>query len=283
VLELPVNTGRGCVGRCKFCARVTGGVMRRRSVDNIISEVRHNVERYGCGAIVFMDESFAQDRELARAVSRGMIAAGLHQKLYWLCQTRVDSVDHDTLSLMAEAGCRYIAFGVESGNPEILAQAGKRITKDRVRQAVREAHNVGIQVDNFFILGLPGDTEATIHETIRFALELDSDFVNFFLLVPYPGTEVYEMARRGDNGLNLLTKDWDMYGIQMGRALELATVPRARLELLQFEAYLRFYLRPRRLRSLMRMVKPKVLPVYLWHLIAGQIQRRFGRREIQCL
>jgi radical SAM superfamily enzyme YgiQ (UPF0313 family) len=273
VIELPVNTGRGCVGRCKFCARVTGGALRRRSAANILAEVRDDVERHGAGAIVFMDESFAQDAALVEQVCRGMIDQGLHRRIYWLCQTRIDSVSRDGLRLMAAAGCRHVSFGVESGDPELLARVSKGIDPDRIRRAVRDAKDAGILVDNFFIIGLPGETKATVRRTIRFAVELDSDFANFFILVPYPGTEVFEMARRGEGGLHLLTCDWDLYGIQMGRALELTGLSRSRLERLQFRAYLRFYLRPSKLRNMLRMVNLKVLPVYLWNLLTGWFRR----------
>lgn len=269
IIELPVNTGRGCAGRCKFCARVSGRRVRRRSAESILAEIRDDVERHGARAIVFMDESFAHDQRLVRDVCRGLIDQGLHRRIYWLCQTRVDSVDRETLRLMAESGCRHVSFGVESGDDAILQSVNKGVSKDRIRQAVREAREAGISVDNFFILGLPGETPASIKKTIRFAIELDSDFANFFILVPYPGTEVFDMAKRGEGGLRLLTTDWDYYGIQMGRALELDSLPRSRLERLQFWAYLRFYVRPARLRNMLRMVNLKVLPVYLWNLAVG--------------
>ncbi|MDP8225227.1 MAG: radical SAM protein [Candidatus Lernaella stagnicola] len=280
IIELPVNTGRGCPGRCKFCARVSGRRVRRRSAASILAEVHENVRRYGARAIVFMDESFAHERLLVHEVCRGLIDTGLHRRIYWLCQTRIDSVDRETLRLMAKSGCRHISFGVESGSEEILTSVHKGIGKDIIRRAVSEAQAAHILVDNFFIIGLPGETRETIRETIRFAVELNSDFANFFLLVPYPGTEVYTMAERGEGGLRLLTKDWDLYGIQMGRALELADIPRSKLEQLQFWAYLRFYLRPSRLPNMLRMVNLKVLPVYLWNLFGGWLRGSKNNDEL---
>lgn len=273
IIELPVVTGRGCAGRCKFCARVTGGVVRRRSAANVLREIRDDIERHGASAIVFTDESFAHEPALVEQVCRELISGGLHRRIYWLCQTRIDSVNRDLLRLMAESGCRHISFGVESGDPQVLANLNKGIEPARIRQAVCEAKAAGILVDNFFVLGLPGETRASVKKTIDFALELDSDFANFFILVPYPGTEVFAMAKRGESGLHLLTCDWDLYGIQMGRALELTNLPRSRLERLQFWAYLRFYLRPRKLRNMLRMVNLKVLPVYLWNLATGWLRR----------
>jgi radical SAM superfamily enzyme YgiQ (UPF0313 family) len=272
IIELPVNTGRGCAGKCNFCARVSGSRVRRRTAESILAEIEDNVSRHGARAIVFMDESFSHDKKLVRQVCEGMIARGLSEKIYWLCQTRIDSVDRPTLDLMARAGCRHLSFGVESGDDDILRSVHKGVDKDRIRRAVREAREAGIKVDNFFILGLPGETRATIGVTTRFAVELDSDFANFFILVPYPGTEVHEMAKRGEAGLRLLTTDWDLYGIQMGRALELETIARSQLERLQFWAYLRFYLRPSRIGNMLRMVNLKVLPVYLWNLATGWVK-----------
>jgi len=274
IIELPVNTGRGCIGRCKFCARVSGPMVRRRSAASILEEIQKDVETHGARAIVFMDESFSHDRELVRQVCRGLIDRGLHRKIYWLCQTRIDSVDRETLALMAQAGCRHIAFGVESGDDALLAAAHKGINKEMIRRAVRETREAGILVDNFYIIGLPGETRASIKRTIRFAVELNSDFANFFVLVPYPGTEVFAMAARGEGGLRLLTRDWDLYGIQMGRALELDRLSRSQLERWQLRAYLRFYLRPSRLRNMLKMVNLKVLPVYFWNLLTGWFKRK---------
>lgn len=273
VLEIPVSTGRGCAGRCRFCARVTGHKIRRRDADSIVEEIRRNVDDFGAEAIVFMDETFAAIPELVEQVCRKLIDRGLHRRIYWLCQTRVDSVNAPLLRLMAEAGCRHVAFGVESGDTEILSTSGKGIGRERIRQAVRDASDAGILVDNFFVFGLAGETRRSIRQTVKFARELDSAFANFFILVPYPGTELFDAARRGEGGMRLLTCDWDYYGIQMGRAYELEGLPRSVLEREQFLAYLRFYLRPSKIRYMFRIVSLKVLPVYLWNMTTSWLRR----------
>ncbi len=279
VLEIPVSTGRGCAGRCRFCARVTGHKIRRRDAENIVEEIRRNVEDFGARAIVFMDETFAAIPELVEQVCRKLIDRGLHRRIYWLCQTRVDSVNAPLLRLMAEAGCRHVAFGVESGSPEILSSSGKGIDRERIRRAVRDANEAGILVDNFFVFGLAGETKSSIRRTVKFARELDSAFANFFILVPYPGTELFDAARRGEGGMRLLTCDWDYFGIQMGRAYELEGLPRSVLEREQLFAYLRFYLRPSKIRFMFRIVSLKVLPVYLWNLSIGLLRRVKNGRQ----
>jgi len=269
VTELPVNTGRGCPGQCKFCARVGGSVVRRRSTGSIIEEIQRDVEQFHAGAIVFFDETFTADPELVTQLCEQMIATGLNEKIYWLCETRVDWVTSELLNLMKRAGCRHISFGIESASQELLKDSRKGTKLDQIVEAVENAKKAGILVDNFYIFGLLGETQQSLKKTIDFAVRLNSDFANFFILAPFPGTTIYEMAKRGQGGLRLLTDDWDQYGIQMGKALELEELPRSRLERAQFRAYLRFYLRPSKILNMFRIVNLKVLPIYLQNLLSN--------------
>jgi len=278
VRELPINLGRGCPGQCTFCARVNGEKVRRRSAESVLAEIEYDVDRFGAGAIVFMDETFAANAERSVQICEGMIRRGLNRKVYWLCQTRVDSLDKPLLELMARAGCKHIALGIESGDQEILRQARKPIDFSRAASVIRHAREAKIFIDNFFLLGLPGETANSLHRTRNLSVRLDSDFANFFLLVPYPGTEIYQQAIRRENGLVLMTKDWDAYGIQIGRSLELATLNRSRLERAQLTAYLRFYLRPNKIRNLLSMVDWKVMPVYFWNMLGGLLRHALGRK-----
>jgi hypothetical protein len=97
-----------------------------------------------------------------------------------------------------------VGFGVESGNQAVLDSIKKRQTLDDVRRAFREAKAAGLQTMGFFIFGLPADTEESMEDTIRFALELDPDLANFMIAAPYPGTELWEIARR-DGGCSAWT------------------------------------------------------------------------------
>lgn len=277
VLELPVNTGRGCRGRCRFCARVSGDQIRRRSVDSIMDELEMDVGRYGAGAIVFFDETFTADPELVDTLCRKMVAAGLPRHCYWLCMTRVDAVTPALLRSMSAAGCRYVALGVESGDPAVLRRVGKPIDLDRARFVVSAAQQAGMKVDTFFVLGLPGETTESIRRTVQYAVDLDPDWATFFTLIPYPGTDIYAWAKRREKGLRLLTEDWDQYGIQMGRALELEGLSRQMLARAQLRAYLRFYLRPGKLGNMLRTVNLRVLPLYLLNLVFPGLARRYSR------
>jgi radical SAM superfamily enzyme YgiQ (UPF0313 family) len=113
---------------------------------------------------------------------------------------------------MARAGCQAICFGVESGSQELLDLAKKRSDLAKVREAMRMTQAAGISALASFIIGLPGETESTLRQTVEFAESLRDEFgslYGFHILAPFPGTEVRERA--AELGLEILTDDWTKY------------------------------------------------------------------------
>jgi len=114
---------------------------------------------------------------------------------------------------MYDAGCRGIAYGIESGNQQILDSMKKNITTDQVRRVVKWTKEAGINTTGYFMIGMLGETKATIRETMTLARELDLDFYGFSLTTPFAGTELYNSAikagfmPRGKTPL----KDWSLY------------------------------------------------------------------------
>ena len=132
-----------------------------------------------------------------------------------------------------------------SGDPDVLLSIDKKIDHDTIRQAFKNAKQVGLETIGFFIIGLPGETEETMDRTIEFACEVDPLIANFSMMTPYPGTKVYEIAKR--QGRLLLT-DWEDYVFFDGRArYELGDMTADLVERKWKEAYRRFYLRPHRI------------------------------------
>ena len=169
---------------------------------------------------------------------------------------RANLADEETLGRMKAAGCKRTAFGVESGNQVVLNSIDKKLDLDEVRAAFRAARKVGMETIGFFMIGLPGDTEATMDETIRLACELDPVVANFSMTTPFPGTTLYEQikeAERQGRGRLLIT-DWDNFIFLEGRArYELDGLTAELQERKWKEAYRRFYLRPKRvLQTLLR-------------------------------
>lgn len=235
--ELPISTSRGCPFSCIFCARPFGRNRRKRSVASVIKEIERNIEEFGCEALVFCDETFVVDLKYANSLFQSIISRGLHRKVIWACESRVDLTSPELFHLMKRAGCYYIFFGFESGDDKILKLAKKNFTVEQVKRAVKWAKDAGIICAGSFILGLPGESEETVEKSIKLARELNIYSTTFPIAVPFPGTALRRMAIRGEYGLRLLTDNWDDYGKQYPGVMESESLSLEKLRALQRKAY----------------------------------------------
>ncbi len=185
-----IVTSRGCPAGCKYCIKHVSyqNTVRVRSAENILAEMQL-LQGLGVHHIHMYADLFTVHREQVVALCRLIIAAGL--KMTWTCNSRVDYVDEEMLGLMGKAGCTLISWGIESANEEILKRARKGYRKERAIQALQWAHAAGIKNWGYFIIGLPGETEATIRETIAYSKELPLDIALFHIAAPYPGTPFF--------------------------------------------------------------------------------------------
>jgi len=189
----PLVSSRGCPFLCVFCASTNfyGHKWRPRSPENVVAEIGHlyqNYKKLGLSGYTFADDNFLADPDRVVKICDLLIDCGLSH-LKWICEARVSSADEKVFSKMHEAGCRVVAFGIESGNDEVLKSIRKGITKDMVRRAVKMAKSTGLKIWGYFLIGLPKDTEETIKETIAFSKELDLDVNAFHPVFVYPGTD----------------------------------------------------------------------------------------------
>ncbi len=200
-----VNTNRGCPYRCTFCNAYIyyGRTPRQRSVVHIMQELHNNVTRFGIKNFMFWAEEFILDKKFVRDLCHAIIGSGLQIK--WVCNSRVDAVDAETLLAVKHAGCWNIAFGIESGNQNILNSINKQTSIEQISQAVTLAKRAGLQVTGHVIIGFPDDTDQTIATTASFINSLDLDFVQYYCAMPYPGTQLYADAL--EHGW-LATNDW---------------------------------------------------------------------------
>ncbi|GHV23904.1 B12-binding domain-containing radical SAM protein [Planctomycetales bacterium] len=244
-----VMSARGCPGVCTYCHRQMGKRVRSRSGRRVAEEVKYLHETYGINEISFYDDTFTANKDEVYSFIAALKEFNLD--MTWCCFSRVDAVDAPLLAAMAQAGCHQLMFGVESANKEVRKNIKKGISLERVKEAVRDTKNVGIEVRVAFMLGNPGETRATIMETIRFANELDPDLVIYNMTTPYPGTEMFKWA--DDNGY-LLTKDWRLYDLRHP-VMELPTISNQELSELYTYAYRKFYWRPRYLCKRLKMLR----------------------------
>lgn len=251
--SLPILTSRGCPYRCSYCSQIGPRRWRARSAESVVAEWRWLVREWGVGEIGVLDDSFNIDRQRVLSLCARLVEEGL-TGVPWIMINgiRANLADEEVLGAMVRAGCLRSAFGVESGNQEILdTVVDKHLTLDQVRSAFRAAKAVDLETIGFFIIGLPGETEETIEDTIRFAIELDPVVANFSIATPFPGTQMYNTVMAGGR---MLAETWDDFVFFEGKArFEMPGLPAELVERKWKEAYRRFYLRPRRVvRTLMR-------------------------------
>ncbi len=244
--SLPILTSRDCPYACTYCAQLGPRRWRARSVESVLDEWRWLVRDQGAAEIGVLDDSFNIDRHRVLEICAGLVDEGLnHVPWIMINGIRANLADEEVLGAMKRAGCIRAAFGVESGNQEILdSVVDKHLTLDQVRQAFKAARAVGMETIGFFIIGLPGETEATMDDTIRFACELDPVVANFSIATPFPGTQMHETVQEQGR---ILAETWDDYVFFEGKArFEMPGLPAELVERKWKEAYRRFYLRPKR-------------------------------------
>ncbi len=239
-VQAVIKVSRGCPFHCFFCLAtpVSGAKVRRRSPENIIAEIRECVEKYNIRNFLFWSDIFNIDKEWTMDLCQKIIDSGL--KITWSANTRADTADLEMAKKMYESGCRLVSIGVESGSQYILDKIGKRITLNQIRETVNIFKKARIRIYNYFVIGLPWENEDTVEETIRFAIELDSDFISFYTATPLPGTRFFNYAKEN----NLLDKDTSFENAYFYPAVNTHFLSKDRVFELHKQAIRRFYLRP---------------------------------------
>lgn len=248
---ISLYTGRGCPAQCTFCLwpqTIGGHKYRVRSPQNVAEEMAYMKKLFPqVREFFFDDDTFTANLPRAREIARKLAPLGLT----WSCNSRAN-IDADTIRFFKDSGLRLFLVGYESGNDEILRRIKKGVTLDEMRRFTRACHQAGVVIHGTFILGLPVETRETIENTIRFAQELDVFSLQVSLAAPYPGTELFEMARQ--NGWFVKKDKTDLLendGFQQS-ALEYPELNKDEI----FEAvdrfYRSYYLRP---KPILRIIK----------------------------
>ena len=188
-------TARGCPALCTFCLwpqTLSGHAWRTRSVENVAREFRQAHKMFPqAKEFFFDDDTFNIRKDRVVALCKEFKPVGFQ----WSCTARVHG-DYETLKAMADAGCRLLIVGFESGDAQILKNIKKGQTLEMGRNFVKNCKKVGIRVHGDFIIGLPGETKETIEKTINFAKDLDCETIQVSMAHAYPGTELYDQGTR---------------------------------------------------------------------------------------
>ena len=234
-------SSRGCPHRCTYCLwprTLYGNRFRARSTENVVAEMEQVVRDYHIDEIYFDDDSLALNRARILGICQLINQKGI--KVKWIPQCRVDSMDEEVLKAMKEAGCHYIRFGVESGSQKMLDIMKKGTTLAQIKRAFELCRKVGIKTQAFFLFGIPGETPQTIRETIEFAKKLRPDSAQFAVVIPHPGTDLYEICQ-GEGWLKY--SSWEDFSA-CNSLIETSELSGADVERARIRAYRKFYFRP---------------------------------------
>lgn len=236
-----IVTARGCPAGCTYCIKhVSYQYSARIRSPKLIMEEMWRLKKLGINNIHMYADLFTVNRDQVMELCQLMIDEKIN--LHWTSNSRVDFVDEEMLNLMGKAGCRLISWGIESGNEQILKHARKGAYPDKAERALRWAKQAGIMNWGYFIIGLPGETDETVQQTIKFAKKLPLDIALFHVAAPYPGTPFFfEVV---ENKWFRPGTRWEHVDMDKGTVLDYPNMPAERLLYWQKRAFREWAFRP---------------------------------------
>lgn len=193
-----VISSRGCPYECIFCSNrvTTGRRYRFRSASPIVEELDMLYNKYNKRYVLFVDDNLLVNKERVYDIIANIKARGLHKKMTFNCQARGDNVNPKLLKDLYDSGFRSIFFGIETSSDRIMSVIKKNETVAQCAEATKMAKAAGFHVSATFIYGLPTETYEDRMACIKLSKELRLDMVRYNNATPYPGTELYEIARK---------------------------------------------------------------------------------------
>lgn len=203
-----VIISRGCPFQCNYCASnvITKHHVKYRAPKYVANEIKHLFTKYGNKPLWFSDDTFTANKKIVEELLDRIIDMNIGVE--WSCLTRVNTTSIDILEKMKKAGCKYISYGVESGNEEMLKLMNKKITIKNVEKVLEDTKSVGIDMYLFFIVGYPGDTKEMEEDSLKLIERLCPTGVGYNVFIPLPGTPSWkELEEKGLVSFD--TIEWD--------------------------------------------------------------------------
>jgi radical SAM superfamily enzyme YgiQ (UPF0313 family) len=206
-----IYTSKGCAFNCAYCADVLW-VKRKpkhQSIERSVRQVEAMRTLFGANLVYVGDETFTYNPDHLREFGEEM----KHRGFKWIAQTRADRVDPSMLRHMANNNCRLIKYGAESSSQHLLDKIRKGITIEQLKRACAIAKEAGLNVLNYYMLGLPDESRETAFQTIDFIENLldtqQIDLLEYYMTCPYPGTDLFHNPGRYD--IELISDDFDRF------------------------------------------------------------------------
>lgn len=246
-------SSRACPWRCTYCHNSYGKTFRERSAEHVLAEIDLLVKEHGVKELVFMDDIFNFRPERAKAICRGLIERDYKLALTFPNGFRGDILDEELVVLLKKAGMYRCMVAVESASPRIQKVMKKHLKIEKVRNIVEFIAGQGVMVHGAFMLGFPSETTEEMESTIDWAASSSFHTAAFFRVIPFKGTELFEQVEHA--GFELPT-DWSAYEPYQSQ-INLSEVEEQRILKLRKRAYRRFYMNPKRLWRIFKLIPNK--------------------------
>ena len=259
----PIMTSRGCPYQCNHCTKIIhGNMLRFRSIENVIDEIRYLKDKFSLAELLIIDDNFTINKKRAEKILDEIIKNEFNILIQFSNGVRADTLSPKMVRKLKRAGTYRMAIGVESGNQTVVNKIGKRLDLNAVRRAAKLVKQEKIILSAFFMIGHPFDNIKTMNDTINFALEINPDYPHFFKAIAFPGTELYNQVKR-DGKFLMSISDIDR-GYNIGSAnFEIFDLKATEVENVFKQAYRKFYLRPRKVFSLLTKIRTFIELKYL--------------------
>ena len=206
-----VQSSRGCPYPCAYYCpypMTQGRKWRARSPRHVADEIEDIVDNYHIRNILFRDATFTFDKKRVKEICALIIERRL--RITWWCETRIDCLDPELIRVMKRSGCAGMNIGVETGDPVLMEQEAKAgLTLDKAKFIIRSAQEAGVRLHFLLLIGLPGDTKRSLYKTYALLRDLKPETMGLCIITPYPGTPLYDEAKRKDW---IEKEDWTRFG-----------------------------------------------------------------------
>jgi radical SAM superfamily enzyme YgiQ (UPF0313 family) len=243
---------RGCPWKCIFCSskELDTTVVSSRSPRSVVNEIKHVIDLHGIKHFYFINEVLTLNKPYINEICDLIIEERLD--ITFEGGTRANLLDEPLVKKMKQAGLIRFAFGLETVDPELRKTMKKQVPLHYYSESNKLLNKYGIEVTNCIMLGLPGETRETINKTVDWIIKArEVKQVSFAIAIPYPGTEFYDMAVSGTNGVTLLSDDYTQYRRYGAAVTKVGDLTPDDLIELQNEGFVKIYASPYRWKSVL--------------------------------
>lgn len=238
-----ITTAKGCCFSCSYCLSpvISGKKVRYRSAQSIFEEIKDCVTNHNITDFFFKSDTFTVNKENVLKLCELIKKENYQKKINWVATSRVDTLDEELIKEMKSAGCSLLAIGFESGSNKTLKETKKNTTTEQNIAATNLCKKYGIKILGYFLIGFPWEDEAILKETRRHIFDIDADYIEISVVVPFKGTPIFnELKENKDKNINILGSDSYNHICK-----NYAKLPIERLQKFRQQTLLQYYVRPK--------------------------------------